>query len=169
MPPVRHILFALMLLGIPAAILAAAPRPEPTLSATDQAAAFRSAGFSRTAGKWRACGDPGTASYTPGMIETTRDINGDGLLDAVITEGSVACFGDAGSGFVVVSKQANGSWRRITESPGIATFLARRTARGWPDLEIGGPGFCFAVERWNGTAYRPHRYQYEGKPCRPTH
>ena len=24
---------------------------------------------------------------------------------------------------------------------------------GYPDLLIGGPGFCFAVWRWNGASY----------------
>ena len=148
----------------------AAP-PAPGLSPTDQAAAFRAAGFTRIAGKWQACGDPGTASYTPGTIETVRDINGDGRPDAVITEGSVFCFGSTEAGYSVVSKQANGSWRRITSGPGIANFLPRtakgRAAASWPDLEIGGPGFCFAVQRWNGREYVQARFQYEGKPCRP--
>ncbi len=139
----------------------------PGLSRADQAAAFRAAGFARLAGKWQACGDPGTASYTPGTIETVRDINGDGRPDAVITEGSVFCFGGTEAGYSVVSKQANGSWRLITAGPGIATFLPRRAATGWPELEIGGPGFCFPVARWNGREYVQARFQYEGKPCRP--
>jgi len=41
----------------------------PALSPADQAAAFRAAGFRLQAGKWQACGDPGSASYTPGTIE----------------------------------------------------------------------------------------------------
>lgn len=139
----------------------------PVLSAADQAAAFRAAGFTRIAGKWQACGDPGTSSYAPGTIEVVRDINRDGRLDAVITEGSVFCFGATEAGYVVVSKQAGGGWRRITSGPGIANFLPRKTAKGWPDLEIGGPGFCFVVQRWNGREYVQHRFQYEGKPCRP--
>lgn len=148
--------------------LASIPADAQTrLSPPDQAAAFRAAGFQRTAGKWQACGDPGSESYEPGRIETTRDINGDGFPDAVIVEGSVACFGMAGQGFSVVSKQARGSWRLIAQDTGVPTFLARRGATGWPDLEIGGPGFCFPVHRWNGRAYVPNRFQYEGKPCRP--
>lgn len=137
------------------------------ISAVDRAAAFRAAGFKRVAGTWQACGDPGTASYTPGQIETLRDINGDGLPDAVITEGSAFCFGMTGQSYAVVSKRPGGSWRLIDSGVGMVTFLPRRTATGWPDIEIGGPGFCFPVERWNGRAYVLHRHQYEGKPCRP--
>ncbi len=154
------------------ALFATAASPAPSgLSPADQAAAFRAAGFTRIVGKWQACGDPGTASYTPGTIESVRDINGDGRPDAVITEGSVFCFGGTEAGYSVVSKQANGSWRRIASGSGIANFLPRtakgRNAFGWPDLEIGGPGFCFAVQRWNGREYVQARFQYEGKPCRP--
>lgn len=137
------------------------------LSQTDEAAAFRAAGFKRVAGQWQACGDPGSASYEPGRIESSRDINGDGFADAVIVEGSSACFGMAGQGFSVVSKQAGGGWRLITQNTGIATFLPRRRPTGWPDMEIGGPGFCFPVHRWNGKAYVLNRFQYEGRPCRP--
>jgi hypothetical protein len=48
----------------------------------------------------------------------------------------------------------------------VPRFLATRGKDGWPDLEVGGPGFCFPVQRWNGRAYAQHRMEYEGKPCR---
>jgi hypothetical protein len=46
------------------------------------------------------------------------------------------------------------------------SFLTTKGVGGWPDIEIGGPGFCFPVERWNGKQYVLHRYEYEGKRCR---
>ena len=156
-----------LLLILLAAAVPAASHAEARLSAADEAAAFRAAGFKRIAGKWQACGDPGSASYEPGRIDEMRDINGDGRPDAVIVEGSAACFGMVGQGFTIVSKQANGTWLPIVSRPGIPTILPRRTAAGWPDIEIGGPGFCFPVQRWTGRAYQTYRYQYEGKPCRP--
>jgi hypothetical protein len=137
------------------------------LTRAEQAAAFRAAGFSQSGGQWRACGDPGSAGYTPGTIEAVRDLNGDGRPEALITEGSGACFGHAGTGFSLVSQQPDGGWRLITGGPGIATVLDTRGVAGWPDIEVGGPGFCFPVERWNGRAYVRHRHQYEGRPCRP--
>jgi hypothetical protein len=147
----------------------AAPAPAQTkLSASDQANAFRSAGFKLVKGRWQACGDPGTESYTPGTIESVRDLNGDKLPEAVITEGSTFCFGGTETGYSLVSKQANGTWKLMTSGPGIATFLAAKGVAGWPDIEVGGPGFCFPVERWNGREYRLHSYQYDGKPCRPS-
>jgi hypothetical protein len=159
--------FTVALLLSATAAPAAPPGGPVQLSAADRTAAFTAAGFKRERGQWRACGDPGSASYTPGTIETVRDIDGDGRPDAVITEGSTACFGMTGTSYALVSKQANGRWILIADGPGIPTFQPRRAARGWPDIEIGGPGFCFPVERWNGRAYALHRHQYEGKPCRP--
>ena len=74
----------------------------------------------------------------------------------------------AGTGFSIVSKQANGRWKLIANGIGIASFLPTKGVGGWPDIEIGGPGFCFPVERWNGHEYRPHGYEYEGKVCKPS-
>ena len=46
------------------------------------------------------------------------------MRGAVITEGSVYCFGGGGEvGYSVVCNQANGSWQRITGGAGIATFF----------------------------------------------
>ncbi|MGE8140706.1 hypothetical protein ACQKOE_01900 [Novosphingobium sp. NPDC080210] len=139
---------------------------QTALPSADQAAAFRAAGYTRAGGQWRKCDDPGTAGYTAGSVEQVKDLNGDGLPEAVITEGSTFCFGMTGTGFELVSKQANGSWRLMASRTGMATFLATKGVGGWPDIEIGGPGFCFPVERWNGRAYAFHRRQYEGRPCR---
>ena len=139
---------------------------QTALPSKDQAAAFRAAGYTRSGGQWRKCDDPGTAGYTPGAIEQVKDLNGDGRPEAIITEASTFCFGMTGTGFELVSKQANGSWKLMASRTGIATFLATKGVDGWPDIEIGGPGFCFPVERWNGRAYAFHRRQYEGRPCR---
>lgn len=144
------------------------PAPAPVaLSPTDEAAAFRAAGFKRVGGQWQGCGDPGTASYTPGAVEQAGDFNGDGRPDALLTEGSTFCFGMTGMGYALVSKQADGRWRVLDQGPGIPHLLTTKGAGGWPDMEIGGPGFCFPVLRWNGTSYAVHRHQYERRPCKP--
>jgi hypothetical protein len=147
--------------------LSSAALAQPALSPVDQIAAFRAAGFTQAEGRWVACEDPGTASYAPGTIEQVADFNGDGRPEAIISEGSLFCYGMQGSGYMLVSKQADGAWKLITSGSGIPGPLQTRGADGWPDLEIGGPGFCFAVERWNGSAYVLHRHEYEGKACRP--
>lgn len=153
---------------IPLFVLMAAPAVGQTsLSTADKAAAFEAGGFKLVGGQWRGCGDPGTQTYTPGEIKTVRDLNGDGYPEAVIVEGSSFCFGSTETGYVVVSKQLDGKWRRVTSGPGIPSFLPTKGVGNWPDIEVGGPGFCFPVERWNGREYAVHRYEYEGRRCQP--
>ena len=151
------------------AILPAAPTAvATTLQAADEAAAFKAAGFTKRGKAWRsACDDPGTASYSPGRIEQVADLNGDGLPDAVISEGGTYCYGHTGQAFWLVTKQADGRWTLITHSTGIPEFLKTQGAMGWPDISVGGPGFCFPVQRWNGREYKLQRWEYEGKACKP--
>ena len=154
---------------IAVAVLLAAPAAaaQGTLSPPERTAAFKAAGFVQRAGAWRTdCDEPGGGIYEPGAIETVRDLNGDGPPEAVVTEGSTFCYGMTGTGFVLVSRQKAGGWRRMLATQGIATFLPTKGVAGWPDIEVGGPGFCFPVLRWNGREYVKHRMQYEGKPCR---
>lgn len=148
-------------------MLASPASSQDNLAPADRTAAFKAAGFSQKGGQWRSdCDDPGGASYVPGSVETTGDFNGDRLPDAVITESSSACFGATGASYAVVSKQPTGAWKLMTRGVGMITMLPTRGVGGWPDIEIGGPGFCFPVHRWNGRAYAVARFQYEGKPCR---
>lgn len=69
--------------------------------------------------------------------------------------------------FQLLSKQADGTWKLITSATGILETLKTQGVGGWPDISIGGPGFCFPVQRWNGKAYTLNRYEYEGKRCKP--
>ena len=152
-------------------LISLAPGPsfaQAGLSPADEAAAFRAAGFQRSGRVWKNCQEGSdSASYSPGSVDTVRDIDGDGLPDAVLIEGGAMCYGMTGQSFWLVSKQQNGTWKLITSEIGIPTFLPRAGARGWPDIEIGGPGFCFPVHRWNGRTYTLRRFQYEGRPCQP--
>jgi hypothetical protein len=158
-----RIAITLSCLCIPAAALAQAA----SLAPADEAAAFAAAGFTRVGGQWRACEDPDSPSYQAGAIEQVVDLNGDGRPEAIIAEHSGYCYGMQGSGYMLVSKQAGGGWTLVTSGSGMLTPLESRGAGGWRDLEIGGPGFCFAVQRWNGSAYVLHRWEYEGKACKP--
>jgi len=94
-----------------------------------------------------------------------KDLNGDGRPEAIVTEGTTFCYGMTGQAFWLVSEQADGGWKLITNEIGIPEFLTTRGVGGWPDISVGGPGFCFPVMRWNGRAYATHRMAYEGKPC----
>jgi hypothetical protein len=102
------------------------------------------------------------STYAPGVIEEARDVNGDGRLEAVIIEGSLACYGMAGVGFSIVSKQADGSWKSILANNGRVHFLKTKGADGWPDAQIVGPGFCHGVWRWGGNEYEYKCSKEEG-------
>ena len=164
-------------IGLPAALLwlgaqaAAAPAAQSaptssTIGPRDQAAAYSAAGYRRKGSHWHLCDDP-SASYSPGQLEPVSDLNGDGQPELVINEGSTACHGRTGNGYSLVSRQADGRWKLIASGTGMVSFLKTKGPGGWPDMQIGGPGFCFPVERWNGNAYRLHRWEYDGKRCKP--
>jgi hypothetical protein len=135
----------------------------------EQAAIFKAAGFTRQGTTWKSgnCDGAESASYSPGAVETFRDLNGDGRPDAIVVEGGAVCYGMTGMHFWLLSKQANGSWKRIYDETAMPEFLKTKGVDGWPDIQMGGPGFCFLIVRWNGKAYVKNRFEYEGKPCKP--
>jgi hypothetical protein len=155
-------LFPCMMVVLFSASLLASPTK---LSPADEAAAFKAAGFKQNGKQWRNCEDS-SPSYTPGAIEEVRDLNGDGRLEAVITESSSNCYGNTEAAYSLVGQQTDGTWKLISQGTGVVTFLSTKGAGGWPDMEVGGPGFCFPVLRWNGKEYVLHGHQYEGKPCK---
>ncbi|HLO19354.1 MAG TPA: hypothetical protein VK192_02540 [Sphingomicrobium sp.] len=145
-----------------AALIAAAIPP------ADEAAIFGTAGFTRRGGKWRTdCDDPGSSGYEPGAIDTYKDLNGDGRPEAIVTEGGSFCYGITGTGFWLLSKQADGRWATLYHSQGMAELLTTRGVGRMPDISVGGPGFCFPIVRWDGKACVQNRLEYEGKACRP--
>ena len=144
-----------------ALMLAASPTP------TDVTAIMSAAGFKKSNAEWRSdCYQPDQGPYDPGVIEHYGDINGDGRPEAIVTEGSMFCYGNTGSGFWLLTKTASGKWSKLYQSPGVAELLKTRGADRMPDISVGGPGFCFLVVRWNGKAYVDNRFEYEGKRCR---
>ena len=138
-----------------------------SVPAADEAAIFGAAGFTQRSGKWRTdCDDPSSSGYEPGVIDTYRDLNGDGRPEAVVIEGGTFCYGNTGTGFWLLSKQPSGTWKVLFQSQGVPEFLPTLGVGQMPDLSIGGPGFCFPVVRWNGNAYVRNRSEYEGKACK---
>jgi len=135
--------------------VAASPPPSAAGNAADRVAALRAGGFTATRGRYLAC-DPRQE-----VEVEIRDLNGDGRSDAVITNFGLECFGNTGQGFVLVTRDASGAWRKLYESGGVPEFLPTRGVGGWPDIVNGGPGFCFPVLRWTGSAYAILRWKAE--------
>ena len=143
---------------------------EMTLNQADQAAVFKAAGATQRKGKWIVCDPPadsGAPESAGASIEMVQDLNGDGRPEAVVMDGGVYCYGGNEMGFQLLSKQSSGRWRVMTRNSGIPEFLKSKGVDGWPDVSIGGPGFCFPVQRWNGKAYVLNRFEYQGKRCKP--
>ena len=149
------------------ALVTTMPDKAPML---EQAAIFGAAGFARSGGQWKSgnCDGLESASYSSGSIDLFEDLNGDGRPEAVVNEGGAICYGNTGTRFWLLSKQGNGAWKLVHSEIGIPEFIGAKGTGGWPDIVIGGPGFCFPVLKWNGRNYRPNRFAYEGKPCRPS-
>ena len=155
--------FLTLALALATTSVQAAPAP----SKADRAI-FAAAGMVWKGGAWRSnCGDPGTPGYQGGAIERLGDLNGDGREEVVVSEGSSYCYGAAETAFWLLSAQPDGKWRLIYRDTGMPLVLKTRGVANWPDLAIGGPGFCFPVKRWNGTTYAQNRFEYDGKRCRP--
>ncbi|MDO9636685.1 MAG: hypothetical protein Q7I95_06970 [Thiobacillus sp.] len=136
-----------------------------SLSEADKLAVFKAAGAAQRKGVWVICADD--PNPTGALIETVRDLNGDGRPEAVVSEGGTFCYGHTGLGYRLLSKQADGTWRVMSGGIGIPEFLQSKGVGGWPDISVGGPGFCFPVQRWNGKVYALNRFEYEGKRCKP--
>ncbi|MFT3896671.1 MAG: hypothetical protein QM719_03090 [Thermomonas sp.] len=160
----RNLLFAaIAVVALPQRLHAQAGG-EP--SAAERAAVFKAAGAVQKGGQWRLCPeDPhgGAAS-----LEQYRDLNGDGYKDALVTDGGTYCYGSTEAGYVLLAGQAGGGWKTLDAGGGIVEFQSGKGKDGWPDILLGGPGFCFPVLRWNGREYAVNRHEYEGKACRPS-
>ncbi|BAV66212.1 hypothetical protein [Sphingobium cloacae] len=158
---------AIVMMALGAAITASVP--SPSLASPGQAydaAIFRAAGFTQKGGIWTSGCDKSGDPPSPAVVEERRDLNGDGRPEAIVSESSLFCYGNTGQAFWLLSQQADGQWKLMAQDVGIPDILKTKGVAGWPDIAVGGPGFCFPVLRWDGGRYRFHRREYEGKPCR---
>lgn len=88
------------------AVSQATPRAD-----ADRAAIFAAAGATQRGGRWLLCAeDPQTQGASIGEV---RDLNGDGHPEAVVNEDGTFCNGHAGTGYVLVSRGADGVWTRM--------------------------------------------------------
>jgi hypothetical protein len=145
MPPLALLFAAAVLSG------AAAAQALPPLAATDQAAAFRAAGYTPYGRQWVRCQEEGTGRHPTWTLDLV-DLNGDGQPEAWITEDSTFCYGNTGTAVTIVTK-APGGWRIVMDEVGVAGVLKTRRA-GWADIDLGGPGLGpVPIYRYNGTRY----------------
>jgi hypothetical protein len=92
---------------------------------------------------------PVTASVFP------TDLNKDGREELFVVLQSGALYGNTGEGYVAYFENGTGDFDRQKElgGGGRPVFLASSNL-GYPDFIVGGPGFEFALYRWNGKTYK---------------
>ena len=79
------------------------------------------------------------------------DLNGDGQPE-VFTKRYGGMFGQAGVEINLYIKNKKGDWKPQFGFPGDYKILPTMS-KGYPDIEIRGPGKCFPIWRWNGQVY----------------
>jgi hypothetical protein len=84
------------------------------------------------------------------------DLNGDGQSEIFVrVEGS--CYGAAAAQLTLLIKDKLGHWQSNLGIPAGDYRLLGTKNKGYPDIEIGGPGSCFPVWRWDGHQYAIHK------------
>lgn len=85
-----------------------------------------------------------------------RDLNGDGIDEVVAFSGSSGksvCFGQSGRDVHLLIRDDAGRWQSSFGFDAHSLRYIDRTGSDWPDIEIGGPGFCFPIWRYQDGAY----------------
>jgi hypothetical protein len=122
------------------------------INPAEQEAIFAAAGFTKRGEQFVRCAEDNTPSYLPGSIELI-DLNGDGQNEAWVRESSSFCYGNTAEVTVLLTKK-DGAWVKLIDEVGLA-LTKEEKHDGWPDIEIGGPGFGpFPVFHWDGSKYK---------------
>ena len=131
-----------------------------TVSEDDQRAIFEQLSYTVSA--------DGTALEAPdcgsiySQVEET-DLNGDGVVEVFVLAGNSCTSGMAGSSIVLFVKDVEGRYGPHLGFPAGGWTRLETSNAGFPDIAIGGPGFCEAVWRWDGATYQ-HDHNRETAP-----
>ena len=87
---------------------------------------------------------------------TEADLDGDGVAEVFVLGGNTCTSGMDGSTITLWTKNADGSYAMNLGFPAGGWTVLETSNMGYPDLAIGGAGFCEAVWRWDGTSYQQH-------------
>jgi hypothetical protein len=120
------------------------------LSKQDKQQIFKKLGFRLSKDKKFIVDDTCGENISP-RVEIV-DLNGDGVDEVFVSWGNTCTSGMTGRSITLFVKDSSGQFIKNLDFPGIYKKLATKN-KGFPDIEIGGPGFCFAIWQWNGTKY----------------
>jgi hypothetical protein len=118
-----------------------------SISAADTRAIYKAVGLTERAGKlFNLCDE-----IVQPELEVV-DLNSDGQPEVFVTVLGSCHAGAAGAELSLLMK-SKGRWKVNLGFPAAGYKLLTARNKGFPDIEIGGPGFCFPVWRWNGSQY----------------
>lgn len=126
------------------------------LTEEEQAEVFKAVNAVQREGNWVIERDDKQSTAGVVTIEKLADLNGDGRKEALVIDDGGSYYGNTGQQFTLLSKQTDGGWRIVIQEIAIPKFLESHGVDGWPDIELGGPGFSHPVVRWNGKEYAQH-------------
>ncbi len=101
----------------------------------------------------QSCGQPADA------VVSFSDLNGDGQQEVLVIFGNSCTSGMAGSSVLLFIKDSAGTYQPNLGFPAASAEPQSTSHLGYPDLLIGGPGFCFPVWRWDGKEYQHLRQE----------
>ena len=87
---------------------------------------------------------------------TEADLNGDGVVEVFVLGGNTCTSGMDGSTITLWIKDADGGYAMNLGFPAGGWSVLESANMGYPDLALGGAGFCEAVWRWDGASYQQH-------------
>lgn len=126
-------------------------RDAAKLPPAEMTVVYEAAGLTERGGKvLDSCDQPVTPEVN------AVDLNGDGQHEVFVQVES-PCFGAAGGQLSLLVKNKQGRWHDNFGFPAGGYKILRAKTQGYPDIEIGGPGTCAPVWRWNGKAYAIHK------------
>lgn len=95
--------------------------------------------------------DPNCGDVMPEV--TPVDLNRDGLFEVFALWGNTCTSGAAGRSLTLFVKDANGNYQSQLGFPAAGWREQQIDGQEWPDLMIGGPGFCHPAWTWKKDRY----------------
>ena len=95
--------------------------------------------------------DPNCGDISP--MTDVVDLNGDGNHEVFVEFGNACLSGFTGRSISLFIKDGSGKFRYQLGFPAMGYEILEIGVDGYPDLQFGGPGFCFPVWAWDGNNY----------------
>jgi hypothetical protein len=89
------------------------------------------------------------------------DLNGDGRPELSVNGGNTCSAGSTGAVLWLLGRGPDGRYRLVLSTLALGYRATGHRVDGYPDLVLGGPGFCHAVWRWTGSEYAFDRNEPE--------